>query len=366
MKDTGIEKKIHNALDKMLEGVQIIDFNWKYIYVNESVARQGNYSREELLGYTMMERYPEIEHSKLYKTIKKCMDKRIVTSMENEFTYNDGSGGWLELSIQPVPEGVFILSADITKRKNAEFAIHKLNEELEKRVIERTAQLESVNKELESFSYSISHDLRAPLRAVNGYAKMIEEDYGNILDDEGKRLLSIVQYNANRMGTLIDDLLTFSRVGKKEVQKSNINVREMMEATMNDIKKTLDHQAEIKTENIEDVHADYSLLNQVFFNLISNAVKYSSKKEKPVVLINSEIKNNEVVYHINDNGAGFDMKYSHKLFGVFQRLHRNEEFEGTGVGLAIVQRIINKHGGKVWAEAKVNEGASFYFTLPLK
>jgi PAS domain S-box-containing protein len=359
------ENRIWNTLDKMMEGIQIIDRNWKYMYVNEAVAKQGKYSKEDLLGHTIMEKYPGIENSELFKVMSTCMTEKISGFLENEFEYNDGSKGWFELSIQPVPEGVFILSIDVTRRKTAEADIRKLNAELEERVEERTAQLEAVNKELESFSYSISHDLRAPLRAVHGYSKMIEEDYSAVLDDEGKRLLNIVQYNAQRMGTLIDDLLAFSRLGKKEIQKADINTEELIDATIHEHNKIINHKAEIKKGSLHNIQADYSLIYQVFYNLLSNAIKYSSKKENPVVTISSEIRDNEVIYSIRDNGAGFDMKYGHKLFGVFQRLHANDEFEGTGVGLAIVQRIVNKHGGRTWAEGKINEGATFFFSLPL-
>ncbi|MCW3072864.1 MAG: hypothetical protein JWO44_2754 [Bacteroidetes bacterium] len=359
------ELRIWNTLDKMMEGIQIISSDWKYLYMNEAVARQGKYKKEELIGHTMMEKYPGIDQSPLFKVLQRCMNEGVSEFIENEFQYNDNSKGWFELSIQPVPEGIFILSIDITKRKAAEADIRKLNEELEERVNERTAQLTSVNKELESFSYSISHDLRAPLRAINGYAKMVEEDYGPLLDEEGKRLLHVVQYNAQRMGILIDDLLAFSRLGKKEIQKSVIDTKELIDAALYELGKTTQHHADIRIGTLHNLQADYSLINQVFLNLVSNAIKYSGKKEKPVVEISSEIKDNEVIYRISDNGAGFDMKYGHKLFGVFQRLHTSDEFEGTGVGLAIVQRIVNKHGGRAWAEGVIDEGASFYFSLPV-
>lgn len=247
--------------------------------------------------------------------------------------------------------------------------LNTLSEELEERIkaLEESARkLESVNKELEAFSYSVSHDLRAPLRAVDGYAKMIEEDYSRQLDEEGRRMIRMMQYNAKKMGTLIDDLLAFSRLGRKEIQKSAIDMDELVAGALAEVSKSVDHRADVKIGKLHPIAGDYGLMNQVFVNLISNAVKYSSRAESPRVWISSEKKRKEVVYTITDNGVGFDMKFVNKLFGVFQRLHSMEEFEGTGVGLAIVQRIVNKHGGRVWAEGKKNEGASFHVSLPIE
>jgi light-regulated signal transduction histidine kinase (bacteriophytochrome) len=209
----------------------------------------------------------------------------------------------------------------------------------------------------------VSHDLRAPLRAINGYAEILKEDYSSKLNDEGNWVIECIKYNATKMGALIDDLLTFSRLGKKELQKTKINMNELVEGALIDIDKILTHNAKIKIGKLHKVNADYGLLHQVVFNLISNAIKYSSKKEEPVIEISSVEKSNEITFSIKDNGAGFDMKYVDKLFGVFQRLHSQEEFEGTGVGLAIVQRIVAKHGGRVWAKGKVDTGATFSFTL---
>jgi signal transduction histidine kinase len=248
--------------------------------------------------------------------------------------------------------------------KAAEMEILELNRKLEKKVEQGTEQVLAANKELEAFSYSVSHDLRAPLRAIDGYTRMLEEDYSKLLDDEGRRLLATVQSNAKRMGVLIDDLLSFSRLGKKELVKTDVNMTGNASAALTEINKTLVHRAAIMIDELEPAVADYSLMSHVFINLIDNALKFSSKKEKPVVRIRSEKVNNEIIYSVNDNGAGFDMQYVNKLFNVFQRLHSLEDFEGTGIGLAIVQRIIKKHGGRVWAEGKTGEGATFYFTLP--
>ena len=357
------ELRFRNTLDKMLEGVQIIGFDWRYLYVNDALTQHAKYSKEELLGYTVLEKYPGIEKTEIYKVYQQCFDKRISIQLENEFKFPDNSKGWFELSFQPVPEGIFILSVDITKRKNAEQHIAELNVSLEQKVIERTAQLGAVNKELETFSYSISHDLRAPLRAVNGYAKMLEEDYRSLFDENAKRLLGIVQENARRMGQLIDGLLTFSRLGRKEIQKSIVNMTRLAETVVEEIKST-QHLAEIKIHELPPARGDKALLKQVILNYLSNAVKYSSKVKSPRIEFNSAVVNQELIYSVSDNGTGFDMNYAHKLFKVFQRLHTVEEFEGTGVGLAIAHRIITKHGGRVWAEGKIGNGATFYFSLP--
>jgi light-regulated signal transduction histidine kinase (bacteriophytochrome) len=215
-----------------------------------------------------------------------------------------------------------------------------------------------------SFSYSVSHDLRAPLRALNGYSQILEEEFAQLMNDESRRLLSKIQHNAQRMGMLIDDLLSFSRLGRKDVQKSLVNMEEMIKEVFHEIESYTTHRATIKINQLPAVYADHALLRQVLTNLISNAIKYSSKSQSPQIVIGAFDEINECVYYVQDNGVGFNMEYAGKLFSVFQRLHSVEEFEGTGVGLAIVQRIIIKHGGRIWAEAKQGAGATFYFSLP--
>jgi light-regulated signal transduction histidine kinase (bacteriophytochrome) len=224
--------------------------------------------------------------------------------------------------------------------------------------------LETSNKELEAFSYSVSHDLRAPLRSIHGYSKILEEDYYSELDENGKRVLGVIQENAKRMGQLIDDLLAFSRLGRREIQKSYLDMSLLVKSVLEEINKLIPNNAEIKVGTLYPAFGDRALVNQVMFNFISNAVKYSSKRNNPVIEIKSREGEREVIYSVSDNGTGFDMLYANKLFGVFQRLHTTEEFEGTGVGLAIVKRIISKHGGSVWAEGEIGKGATFYFSLP--
>jgi PAS domain S-box-containing protein len=256
---------------------------------------------------------------------------------------------------------------DITDRKNAEFQIKKLNEELEVRVIQRTELLEAANKELEAFSYSVSHDLRAPLRSVHGFTKILLEDYEPILDDEGKRICKIISSSATQMGELIDDLLSFSRIGRTSMNPSILNMKSMVLTVFEEIcSHDQKSRINLKLGKLHKVFGDANLLRIVWNNLISNAIKYSSKEKISEIEIKSQLKSDRIAYSIKDNGVGFDMNYKHKLFGVFQRLHSEAEFEGNGVGLAIVQRIISKHGGKVWAEGEVGKGATFYFSLPVQ
>lgn len=246
--------------------------------------------------------------------------------------------------------------------EKADAQIKQLNIDLQKNLRE----LEAANKELESFSNSVSHDLRAPLRSIIGYAAILEEDAIDRLEPEEKKTLACIQQNANRMNVLIDDLLEFSKLGKKAVRKSEINTEALVRNTLVEINNSFPNSADIRLDSLHDSYGDNALLRQVWVNLISNAVKYSSKKKKPAIEIGSQKKENEIIYHVKDNGAGFNMAYADRLFNVFQRLHSADDFEGTGIGLALVQRIVNKHSGRIWAESKENEGATFYFSLPVK
>jgi len=248
--------------------------------------------------------------------------------------------------------------------KNAEDDIRKLNDELEQKVIQRTAQLESVNKELESFSYSVSHDLRAPIRAINGYTRILVEDYSDKIDSDGIKILQSIINNSKKMGELIDDLLAFSKLGRKQVTLSEIDMTGLLQLIREELSfEDYENVPEFKIGILPNAKGDKSLIKQVWINLISNAVKYSKHKVKTNIEIGAYKKNNLVIYYVKDGGAGFDMQYYDKLFGVFQRLHSQEEFEGTGIGLAIVQKIVNRHNGTVWAESTLNEGSCFYFSL---
>ena len=574
------ELRHRQTLDNMIEGCQILGFDWRYLYVNASAARHGRAAREELLGHTMIEKYPGIENTPLFASLQQCMSKRISQSMENLFVYPDGSSAWFDLSIQPAPEGLFILSLDVTERKRieqereitlqflrlinsstdtqdlirsiitflqqitgchaigirlhegedfpyyetrgfpddfvrkenslcardqagailhdefgnpviecmcgnilcgrfdpskpfftrsgsfwtnsttdllastteadrqartrnrcngegyesvaliplrlgteclgllqlndrrkglfspegiaqwerltgylavalgklrAEENLHKLNEELEARVLARTAEVRIANEELEAFSYSVSHDLRAPLRAIDGFSRILVEDFGNALPPETRRYLDIIIHNVQGMTELIDDLLNFSRLSRQSMNRQNVRPDEIVQTVLEELtNERAGRDIEIVRETLPPCLADPALLKQVYVNLLSNALKYTRKQPHARIEIgavsaaellreNAELHEPHVsakgtesdrkVYYVRDNGTGFDMRYVGKLFGVFQRLHRAEEFEGTGVGLAIVHRIVLRHGGRVWAEGELDRGATFYFWL---
>jgi signal transduction histidine kinase len=257
---------------------------------------------------------------------------------------------------------LLLLTREIHARREGEAAVQVLNEA----IAERAALLELANKELEGFSYSISHDLRSPLRAIDGFSQLLERSYGGVLDAEGMRLLSVVRGNTRRMSALIEDLLTFSRLGRKSVEMMPLDMRQLVREALNEVLPDAERVPEVVIGELPSCLGDRALVKQVWVNLVSNAVKYSSRELAPRIGIEARRQGDKVVYTVRDNGVGFDMQYYGKLFGVFQRLHGVDEFSGTGVGLAIVMRVVTKHGGQAWAESAVGEGAAFHFSLPCR
>lgn len=328
-----------------------------YVRVNEKFLSTFGFTEEEIIGRTSVEigildqpesdrvRHLIAEKGRLQNDYVKCLAK------DGRIVHTVSSIEMMEMNGEPYLVSFFVDVSRIIDQQD---------------IIEQHArQLEALNKELESFSYSVSHDLRAPLRAINGYIKILEDEFGVNLSAEGKRLLDTVQRNALKMNSLISDLLNFSKLGKLPVNKRTLDMQALTSEVLAELKNSITAHTEIRLGTLHPLRGDYTLIRQVMHNLIANALKYSSKREKPVVEIFSEVNDHAVTFTVRDNGAGFDMKYAEKLFGVFQRLHKVSEFEGTGVGLAIVQRVINKHGGTVSAVAEPDKGATFSFSIPV-
>jgi PAS domain S-box-containing protein len=308
--------------------------------------------------------------------LRSAREGETIKDQEMVLAWPDGRRRDLLVNTAPIRDphgnisGAVGLFQDITQRKRAEEKIRKLNAELGARireVSERTLELEAANKELEAFSYSVSHDLRTPLRAIEGFARMLIDDYAPTLGGEGLRLLEVIRSNTRIMGDLIDDLLALSRLGRQEIRSQELDLGGLVTSVFGELKaQEPERQMELVLNPLPPAFGDRNLINQVLVNLLGNAVKFTKPREKAIIEVGGWTEGKENIYFIKDNGVGFDMRYVGKIFGVFQRLHRREDFEGTGVGLAIVQRIINRHGGRVWATGKVDRGAEFYFALPGK
>jgi PAS domain S-box-containing protein len=356
-------------MDNIPDHIYFKDLQCRFIRNSRSQATMlGLRDPSEAVGKTDFDFFPHAAQS--YADEQEMMRSgKPHVDFEEWVVWPDGRQMWVSTTKMPLRNsegqtiGIFGISHNITERKRAEQAIRELNADLEK----QTQQLQAANKELEAFSYSVSHDLRAPLRAIDGYTRILLEDYEPLLDSEGKRICGVISREALRMGQLIDDLLAFSRLGRKEMYSSQLDMRGLAAAVLNELLTDEDRERmDIHIGKLPAVRGDSSLIRQVWVNLLANAVKFTSKKERAVIEIGSRTTKAEVIYYVRDNGAGFDMEYTNKLFGVFQRLHSEGEFSGTGVGLAIVQRIIRRHNGHVWAEGEVEKGATFYFGLPRK
>jgi PAS domain S-box-containing protein len=498
------ERLLRNTLDSMSEGYGVIGRDWRYRFLNSAGAKQGRVNSQDVVGRRVMDVFPGIEKTRLFEAIQRGMEARTPVRDEEEFTSADGTKRWIAINVSPAADGIAVLSADITERRQAEEtanrgraqleavfassqdgivvadmaghfvlvnesfarirgydsveamsrhleevrtvfqlrqpdgrplsfeewplnrilrgeslthcelrgrrtdtgrewffsvsgepvrdeqgqqvfavmatrditqskldeeALRQLNAHLEHRVVERTAELEMVNRELETFSYSVSHDLRAPLRAITGFAGILRDDHAAVLNGDALRVLGVIQDNAVRMGQLIDDLLEYSRSSRREIAVATVDIASLVAQVVKELQSgpASATEADIAIASLPSARADYSLIRQVWHNLIGNALKYSRTRSHPHVEIgalDTDTESKLHTYFVRDNGVGFDMQYADKLFGVFQRLHTREEFEGTGVGLAIVQRIVHRHGGRIWAESEPGKGATFFFTLP--
>jgi len=348
-------------------GIAIINQDALIAQMNPAACAMLGYESEELTGRDPLTLIDLSDHAQVAGAVPP-LEAGETMRMEQVLIRKDGSRLPVMGSSRQMPDGRYqYIFQDISERRKAEEAVRALNEQLDQRVRERTAELVAANKELESFSYSVSHDLRAPLRAINGFSNLLISDYADKLPAEGLGYLDKVKENANKMASLIDDLLTFSRLSRNPPKKRRVDLRGLVVQVIEDLHaETGNRQIKWTIEDLPPCHADPALLKQVYANLIGNALKYTRPRNPAVIEIGSRKLRGQTVYSVRDNGVGFDMRYVGNLFGVFQRLHSESEFEGTGIGLAIVQRIVNRHGGRIWAEAEVDQGATFSFTLSAK
>lgn len=391
------EERNQILLDFSPIGLALTQMDGSFVEANPSFIKILGMTTSEILKLNYQAISPEKYHKKDIETVEALIETGSYGPYEKEFIHKNGNLVSVSLSgiILERDGEKFIWSSieDITERKKTDKEIQQLlktseksgqvllsvlederfareevkllNKNLENRVIKRTLQLENANKEMEAFSYSVSHDLRAPLRHINGYIDMLKRQFPDSLPEKGVRYMDTIADSAQQMGSLIDDLLQFSRTGRQEMKKSNIDMNLIFEQVLTHV--NIDSQnRDIKwiKHILPQVYCDSSLMKQVWINLLNNAVKFTSKKEKAIIEVGYKENEKDFVFCIADNGVGFDMKYAGKLFGVFQRLHSKTDYEGTGIGLANVQRIILRHGGRIWAEAETDKGANFYFTIP--
>lgn len=356
------EQRFRETLDHLLEGFQIIGPDWRYLYVNPVAAGHGRTTPDQLHGKTMMEAYPGIESTPLFAALQRCMTERVADRLENHFQFADAPPRWFELRVEPVPEGLCVHSIDIEDRKRAEVVTRDANLELERRVAERTVELQEAIRELDAFSYSVAHDLRAPLRAIDGFAQLLLEDAGEALNDEGKQHLDRVRSAARRMSVLIDDLLALSRVSRTELDRHDTNLTEIARSVAGDL-AAREPTREVTFQISEGLRArcDPALARIVFENVLGNAWKFTMRTAAPVIRVRAADEPSSIA--VEDNGAGFDMALAHRLFKPFQRLHVAREFSGTGIGLSIVERIIRKHGGSIRAEGAPGHGTTLTFSF---
>jgi PAS domain S-box-containing protein len=365
------EARYRRLLETAYEGIWVIDTNCKTEYVNPRMAEILGYRIEEIIECSLFEFMDEAARQDLQQEMKRH-PAGIRGQYDLRFQHKDGSDVWTITSANPIlsDEGCFrgtlAMVTDVSDRKQAEAKIQQINDQLEQRVKQRTAQLETANRELEAFSYSVSHDLRAPLRHISGFASLLKNQAGSTLDPVSQRYLNIITETTTRAGIMVDDLLSFSRMGRAEIQHATVNLNELIQDVRRDLEpETTAREIRWKIHPMPTVQGDAALLRQVIYNLIENAVKYTQGHTQAEIEIGSIGNEQEETIFIRDNGLGFDMRYAHKLFGVFQRLHSEPQIQGTGIGLANVRRIIHRHGGQTWAEGELGKGATFYFSLPV-
>lgn len=347
------EERFHEALDGMMEGVQLIDHEWRYTYMNDAAVEQSLYAREELIGRTMMERYPGIEHTHMFTVLKQCVEDGQQRVLENHFRFPNGEEGVFELRIRPTQDRLFILSTDISARKRAEKAVQQQSERLRRQ-----------NEELEQFAYIASHDLQEPLRMVTSYVELIERRYADKLDADAHEFIAFAVDGTRRMKRLIQDLLMFSRAGR-DVQYAPVDLNVVFEEVCRNLQEAIAAQgATVTADPLPVLPAVRTGMVQLFQNLISNAIKFSRQGVPPVVHITAKDEGHEWMLSFTDNGIGIDMRFAEQVFAPFKRLQASGPFTGSGIGLAVAKKVVMGHEGRITITSKPGEGTSFIVSLP--
>lgn len=363
----GAAHPLRSTLDHLLEGFQVIAYDWTYLYVNPAAARHGRRTPEELHGRKMWEAYPGIQDSPLFAVLSRSMRERTAITFENQFTFPDQSTRWFELRIIPVPEGICVHSIDIHARKEAMTALRRLNGELDTQVASRTRQLKALNEELEAFSYSVSHELRAPVDAVNAAAAQLAAR-ATPLEEADRGLVDTIARASGRMRQLIVDLLAFSRLGREPLRRRRVKLADLVDAArQQNAAAEAGRDVRWSVGPLPEIDADPALLQIAVSNLLSNALKFTRGRRPARIEISAQSDEviGEVVLTVRDNGVGFDTSAAARLFGVFQRMH-GDAFEGNGIGLATARRIVARHGGRLWARGAPEAGAEFHCALPAR
>lgn len=355
------EEKYRLLIERISDGFIALDSDYRYTFVNEKIGEMTGKDPKWLIGKKVWEVFPEAIGSETYNAfLKSFEEQRYISNID----YYEQLNLWQENHIYPSPNGLSIFIRDISERKKAEMLINQLNESLEERVKIRTEELTAANKALESFSYMVSHDLQSPLRTLMGFTNLILEKYGSEFKPELRNLFNFILSSSKRMNSIVDDLLKLAKFGNEKLTITNIDTTALFQRIWNSLSQIEPVHAKFELAELPHIRGDESMMEQVVVNLLSNAIKYSSKNENPEIKVGYFNSSESPTFFVKDNGVGFNMEYYNKLFSAFQRLHAARDFEGTGIGLLLVKKIIDNHGGTIWAESKVNEGATFYFTIP--
>jgi PAS domain S-box-containing protein len=362
-----VRERLNQTLESMTDAFILLDSDWRVIYMNDRAIKRQEKTYDQIAGKSHWEIWPMTVGTEVEAYYRSAAADGKPVHFEHHYYEKGKYDEWHDIHVYPSEEGLAIYYSDITPRKKAEEALRKLNADLEKRVRDRTAELEKKNRELETFAYSVSHDLKAPLRGIDGYGRLLEEHCQEKIDGEGRLFLENIRKATRQMSQLIDDLLEYSRLERRTFAEVPVNLEDLVSRLLKEREEDLRNIGFTVTTTLQcaDINTDADGLVFALRNILDNAIKFTREVFQPSIHISSMKEKNHCIICIEDNGIGFDMKFSEKIFETFQRLHRAEEYPGTGIGLAIARKVMERIGGRTWAEAEPGKGAKFYLEVPL-